>query len=111
MGDLGLEVGGQVDNVDGVEGAFLGADTASDAEALRDEGDLGGRVDFDTQLARTDDGARFLAFLSAFLGFALVRVDNGNTGELVRHVGGGFVVTAIAGVECPGGANCEEVEG
>ena len=67
MGDLGLEVGGQVDNVDGVEGAFLGADTASDAEALRDEGDLGGRVDFDTQLARTDDGARFLAFLSAFL--------------------------------------------
>ena len=31
-------------------------------------------------------------------------------GELVRHVGGGFVVTAIAGVECPGGANCEEVE-
>jgi hypothetical protein len=32
-------------------------------------------------------------------------------GELVRHVGGGFVVTAIAGVGCPGGANCEEVEG
>jgi hypothetical protein len=67
MGDLGLEVGGQVDDVDGVEGAFLGADTASDAEALRDEGDLGGRVDFDTQLARTDDGARFLALLSTFL--------------------------------------------
>ena len=35
---------------------------------------------------------------------------NSIPGELVRHVGGGFVVTAIAGVECPGGANCEEVE-
>jgi hypothetical protein len=47
MRDLRLEVGGQVDDVDGVEGAFLGADTAADAEALRDEGDLGGVVDFD----------------------------------------------------------------
>jgi hypothetical protein len=94
MGDLGLEIGGQVDDVDGVEGAFLWADTASDAEALRNEGDLGGRVDFDTQFARADDWARLFAFLSAFLGLALVRVDNGNTGELVRHVGGGSVTAA-----------------
>jgi hypothetical protein len=47
MADLGLEVRGQVDDVDGVEGAFLRADTASDTEALGDEGDLGGAVDFD----------------------------------------------------------------
>jgi hypothetical protein len=67
MGDLGLEVGGQVDDVDGVKGAFLGADTASDTEALRDEGDLGSIVDFDTQLARADDWTRLFAFLSAFL--------------------------------------------
>ena len=32
-------------------------------------------------------------------------------GELVRHVGGGFVVLAIAGVDCLGVANCEEVGG
>jgi hypothetical protein len=73
MGDLGLEVGGQVDDVDGVKGAFLGADTASDTEALRDEGDLGSIVDFDTQLARADDWTRLFAFLSAFLGLALSR--------------------------------------
>jgi hypothetical protein len=73
MGDLSLEVGGQVDDVDGVEGAFLRADTASDAEALRDEGDFGGRVDFDAQFARADDWARLFAFLSAFLGLALSR--------------------------------------
>jgi hypothetical protein len=48
MADLGLEVRGQVDDVDGVEGAFLRADTASDTEALGDEGDLGGGVDLDT---------------------------------------------------------------
>jgi hypothetical protein len=73
VGDLRLEVGGQVDDVDGVEGAFLGADAAADAEALRDEGDLGRVVDLDAQLARADNGARFLAFLAAFLGFALLR--------------------------------------
>lgn len=40
VGDLSLKIGGQVDDVDGVEGAFLRADTATDTEALRDEGDL-----------------------------------------------------------------------
>jgi len=46
--DLSLEVGGQVDDVDGVEGAFLGTDTAADAQAFADEGYAGGGVDFDT---------------------------------------------------------------
>lgn len=41
MGDLGLEVRGQVDDVDGIKGAFLGADTASNTQSLGDEGDLG----------------------------------------------------------------------
>lgn len=68
MGDLGLEVRGQVDNVDGVEWAFLRADTATNTQALRDEGNLGAGVDFDAQLARADNGARLFAFLPAFLG-------------------------------------------
>lgn len=68
MRDLGLEVRGQVDDVDGVEGAFLGADTAADTEALRDECDFGLIGDLDAQLARAHDGTRLLAFLSTFLG-------------------------------------------
>jgi hypothetical protein len=68
MRDLGLEVGGQIDDVDGVEGTFLRADTATDAEALRNEGDLGRVGHFDAQLARADNGTRLLAFLSTFLG-------------------------------------------
>jgi hypothetical protein len=67
MGDLGLEIGGQVDDVDGVEGAFFRADTTTNAEALRDEGDLGRVGDFDAQLARADHGTRLLAFLPTFL--------------------------------------------
>jgi hypothetical protein len=69
MCDLCLEVRGQVDDVDGIEGAFLGADTTSNAQTLRDEGDFGRVCDFDAQLARADNRARLLAFLSAFLGF------------------------------------------
>lgn len=41
VGDLALEVGGQVDDGDGTERAFLGADTASDAEGLGNEGQAG----------------------------------------------------------------------
>ena len=79
VGDLALEVCGQVDNLDGVEGALLGADTATDTQALTDEGDLAGVVDFDTQLAGFDDGTRLLALLTTFLRLALVRVDDGDT--------------------------------
>jgi hypothetical protein len=39
--DHGLKVRGQVYNVDGVKGAFLGADAATDAETLGDEGNAG----------------------------------------------------------------------
>lgn len=40
MGDLGLEVRRQVDDMDGAEGAFLRANTASNAETLGDVGNL-----------------------------------------------------------------------
>lgn len=79
VSDLALEVGGQVDDVDSVERAFLWANTASDTEALRDEGDLGLGSDFDTELAGTDDRAGLLALLPAFLRLALVAVDDGDT--------------------------------
>lgn len=67
VGDLRLEVGGQVDNVDGIERTFLGADTATDTETLGDECDLGLVGDFNTELAGTDDRAGFLALLTTFL--------------------------------------------
>jgi hypothetical protein len=67
MGDHGFEVCGKVYNGNGVEWTFLGADTATDAETLRDEGDLGFWSDFNAKLASADDWARLLALLSAFL--------------------------------------------
>lgn len=65
VSDLALEVRGQVDDSDSVEGALLGADTATDAEGLGDEGEARGGRDFDTELSATDDGTRLLAFLTA----------------------------------------------
>ena len=80
VGDLGLEVGGQVDDVDGVKRALLGADAAPDAQPLRYEGDLAVGRDLDAQLAGAHDGAGLFAFLPAFFGLALVGVDDGDSG-------------------------------
>ena len=66
VGDLALEVGGQVDDGDGVEGALLGADTTTDAERLGDEGEARLGSDFDTELSATDDGTRLFALLTTF---------------------------------------------
>lgn len=67
VGDLGLEIRRQVDDRDCIEGAFLRADTASDAETLGDEGDsrIGG--DLDAELSAAHDGAGLLALLTTFL--------------------------------------------
>jgi hypothetical protein len=67
VGDLGFQVCGQVDNVDGTEGTFLRTDTATDTKAFRDESDLGFRRHFDTELSGTDDGARLFTLLATFL--------------------------------------------
>ncbi len=67
MGDLGLKIRRQVDDVDCTKGAFLGTNTTTDAETFGDECDLGLRSDFDTELAGANDRTGFLAFLSAFL--------------------------------------------
>jgi hypothetical protein len=41
VGNVGLEVGWQIDDIDSSKGAFLGADTTSDTETFRYEGNLG----------------------------------------------------------------------
>lgn len=67
VGDLGLEVGGQVDDVNGSEWALLGTDTTTNAQALGDEGDLRSGIDFNAKLASADHRARLLALLTTFL--------------------------------------------
>ena len=86
VGGLLLQVGGQVDDGDGLEWALLHADAAPDAQLLRDGGDLvvGGHLD--AELAHPDHGAGLLALLPAPLGLALVIVDNGDPGQGVTGV-------------------------
>lgn len=89
MGHLGFEVRWKIDDVDGTKRTFLRANTATDTETFRDICDFGLGSDFDAQFAGADDRAGLFAFLPTFLWFALVTVDDGNSGQLVRHVGGG----------------------
>lgn len=65
--DLGFEIGREIDNVDSSKWTFLRTDTASDAEAFRNEGDLGFRGHFDTELAGAHHRAGLLALLTTFL--------------------------------------------
>jgi hypothetical protein len=66
VGDLTLEVGGQVDDGNGVERALLGADTATNTERLGNEGETGLGADFDAELATADDRAGLLTLLATF---------------------------------------------
>ena len=76
MGDLVLEIGGQVDDGDGVEGAFLWANTATDAKTLGNEGQarLGGN--FDAKFTTANNRARLFAFLTTLPGSTLERGAN-----------------------------------
>jgi hypothetical protein len=67
MGDMGLEVGRQIDDVDCSKGAFFRANTAANAQTLGDEGNLRFGSDFDAETTTSNNGARLFAFLSAFL--------------------------------------------
>ena len=63
MGDLRLEVGGQVDYVDRIKWTFFRADAAADAEAFANEGNLAVGRDFDAEFACADYRAGLFAFL------------------------------------------------
>ena len=67
VGNFGIQVGRQVDDVDSTERTFLGTDTTTNAKAFRDKGNLGLGSHFDTELAGTDHGARLFALLTTFL--------------------------------------------
>lgn len=85
VGDLAFEIGGQVDDGDGIERALLGADTATDAEGLGYERELRVGLDLNTEFSAANDGARLFALLTTFSRATLVAIDDGDTGELVRH--------------------------
>jgi hypothetical protein len=84
MGSKLGEVSREIDNLDGFEGAFLDAETATDAEIFRDMAKFGSRGNFDTKFTGLVDGAALSTFLLAFFGLAFITVDNGNS-ELVVH--------------------------
>lgn len=66
----------------------LHADTAPDAQLLREGRNLRVHRDLDAELAHPDDRAGLFALLPASLRLALVRADDGDTRLLVRLLGG-----------------------
>ena len=76
MSDLFREAFGQVDNLDGFEGATLDAQPTAEAHGFRYVADLGRSVYFNANFARFVNRACLLALLGALFRLALVGVDN-----------------------------------
>ena len=83
MGNLVGQTLGQVDDPDSVEGAALNAHTTTNAECFRDKADCARSFNVNTDFSSLVEWAGFLALLVAFLGLALVGVDDGDTDLLV----------------------------
>lgn len=62
-----LEVGGQIDDVDCAKWTLFGANTTTDAERFRDEGNLGFGSDFNAQPTAADHRAGLFTLLATFL--------------------------------------------
>lgn len=78
---------GEVDDLDGFEGAAFDAHTATNAEVLGDEANCRSWFNVDAQLALQVQRALASALLLALLWFALIRVDNGDSELVVRYHG------------------------
>lgn len=69
-----LQIGGQIDDIDCFERAFLDANAATDTQFLADTGDGRDGGHFDAELSHPVHRTGFLAFLPTFLGLATVFV-------------------------------------
>jgi hypothetical protein len=78
-----VQVLGQVDDGNGLEGALFRADSATDAQRLGDPSDLGILLSLDAQLPCAHHGAKLFALLLALFRFAAVRIDNRDAQPLV----------------------------
>ena len=84
MGTEFIHVFGNVDNFDCFEGAFLDADSTTNAKKLGDFNNGRSGHNIDAYFLCLVDGTRFLTLLLASFRFALFLVHNGNT-VLVFH--------------------------
>lgn len=76
MCDLGFKICRQVDDLNSTKGTFFDTNTTTDTEVFRDESNLTGRSDLNTELTSSNNRACFSAFLSALFWFTLVFADD-----------------------------------
>lgn len=81
-----FHVFGEVDDFDGLEGAFFDADTTTNAEDLRDFADWWGGYDLNTDLFSFIDRTAFFALLFASFRFASLFIDNSDSVFVLHFV-------------------------
>ena len=88
------EIFREIDDVDGFERALLNANTATDAETLRNPRYLGVLARLDAELASAYYRAKLFALLIAFLRLAPITADDGNTEPGLLRISGFFFLLA-----------------
>lgn len=87
MGGQLFQIFGDIDDANSIEGTFLDADAATDAEYLRNITDFRLRGDLNTDLIGLIDRTILFALLFAPFRFAFLGVDDGNS-VLILHLMG-----------------------
>jgi hypothetical protein len=88
---VGLEFAWEIFDNEGVMGAFIDANTATDAKALRDVRLAGMLVHDDAFLPVSDRGTEDLALIVALLGLTIVFLQNRNTHSVTQPILSSFL--------------------
>jgi len=84
VGNLACKSLGQVDDSDCVERTFFNAHTTANTECFGNEANRGGGRDLDTKFTNFVGRTSLRALLVTLFGFALVRVDDGDSDFFIR---------------------------
>jgi len=89
VGGLLLQVLGKIDDLNGLEGAFFDADTATNAQLLRQRRGFHASVRLNAELSHPHHWATLFTLLLTAFWFAFIIGNDGNTGQ-------GLLATAVA---------------
>mmetsp|Transcript_42128 Transcript_42128/g.70307 ORF Transcript_42128/g.70307 Transcript_42128/m.70307 type:complete len:203 (+) Transcript_42128:2289-2897(+) len=107
MRRLFFKILGQVDDHNGFERTFLHADTTTDAQLFREEGNFVRRRHLDTELAYLHNRAALSAFVAALFRPTAILGYNCDTGETVLHL----IIGLLLGTHCDTARRAQEARG
>ena len=106
MSGMRIQVGGKVDDIDGIHRTLLHTDTTPNTQLFRQVCNLGSGHDFHAHFAHAHNRARLFTLLVTSFWFASIRINNGDPCQFAGHsllsVGLPAFLESRFGGHCPG---------